>query len=152
MLRSVLLLLAACLLLQGLAVSARRALGPGHFHLRTPAALSALQAEAAPRRYDSASLPFGGRLRSHPAPAYHSEVEHHSHGAGLIGVVTLGDDGPASPALAWGALARNALDLPALLSPARLPAPRTKRNSWPDADNAEFDSRSTPPPLRPPRR
>lgn len=152
-LRCVVLLLAACLVMQGLAVSARRALGPGHYHLRS--AVKALPAEALPHSHPDSALPFGGRLRAHPAPDMHGAVDYrHSHAATTPGVVTVAEDGSAPGFAAWTALLRSALDLPALqvvpLAPAlSVLATHSLRRA---AASAAFATRSTAPPLRPPRR
>lgn len=126
-------------------------MGPGHVHLRTTAGPTVLQDESRPHQHDDASLPFFGHLRSHALPVFHSDVEYHRHAAGTVGVVTVTDNGVAPGIAAWAAMLRSVLDLPMLLvPPVRLTAP-TAHAPWPSSAAAAFLSRSTAPPLRPPR-
>ncbi len=155
LLRFLVVLLAACLMMQALAVSARRAMGPGHYHLRPapmPAVLAGPLDEALPHQHDDTSLPFDGRLRSHPDPAFHSDVEYHRHAAATSGVVTVAEDGAAPGIAAWAAMLRSALDLPALPTLAVALTLELTQGLWAARASAAFATRGTAPPLRPPRR
>ncbi|MEO5733967.1 MAG: hypothetical protein ABIN96_13060 [Rubrivivax sp.] len=164
----VLWLLITCLAAQGLAIGAQRA--AGHFH-RLPVAAEAGRDAAGERQSISDSrLPFGGRLRRHAAPAgahphHHSAVEHHSHAAGTPGVVTVdggnagndigkvsASDGDSSATLArLLSLAQQALDLPGALPTALATVHARSGETWRQALQIDFDSRSTSPLLRPPQ-
>ncbi len=151
-------LLMLCVMLQGLAVGTRRALGPGHLHRQAVGAAAGGIARAAAallvlRVQDSPQLPFDGRLR-HDTPLRHGEhgdVQHHVHAPGTPGVVAVDNDDAGHKLARLLSLAQQALDLPAAVGAGMASAQIAVAPQWPGKGRTAFGSRGTEPLLRPPR-
>lgn len=139
-----------CLAGQGFAVGARRVLGPAHYH-ESPVAVAAVA-----WAQDLANSQVQAKAQA-PALHDHAGIGHHRHARGAAGLVMLdrgsdADSGERSDGLArLLSLAQQTLDLPAALPLLARIGSVDAAVPWPASGVADFGSRSTRPPLRPPR-
>ena len=144
--RSALCVVAACVGMQGVALSAERALGGRHFHASPVHAAERHVSDLDGHRY----APEIFNPASDPA-LDHSDLQQHDHDASMPGVMHVADEGSASSQSPHATLVRSVHDL-ALLIPAF---------EWPPADEAAlgwaatrasgFESHVSPPLERPPQ-
>lgn len=155
-LRCILCLLAACVGLQGLSISAQRIHGQEHYHVG--ASVSGHAHHEAPHAHGDDDGPdddghddhdlhhaAAGHAHGHDYPA------HHDHAAGEEGVVYVahGDTSPSPGHLP--AVTRTGADLDGVIAYVHPVAERAGGRRWPPTGASVFRSQSHLPPERPPR-
>ncbi|MDO9314335.1 MAG: hypothetical protein Q7T97_07295 [Burkholderiaceae bacterium] len=164
--RWMLCLVACCLALQGLTLSAERARGRAHHHLDAfrvaappPSAAHAAShlADLDGHRYapEIASDVVDGQSPQDPSAhdhdSNHSIVAHHDHAPATDGVVYVAEDGGASALNPHPTLARSAHDLDVLMPRFDFAVEANVARRWTDGDPRPVESHVSGPLERPPR-
>ena len=138
--------MACCVGVQGVALSAERALGGRHFHVASLHAAAKHVSDLdghryAPEIFDPANDPA----------LEHAELQQHDHDAGLPGVIHVADDGGAASQNPHATLIRSVHDLDLLIpSSDFLPADEAAQG-WAATRESRYHSHVSPPLERPPQ-
>lgn len=144
--RVALYIVACCLAVQGMALSAERVLGGRHFHLAAPHAAVRHTGDLDGHRY-APEIVAAASSMAHE----HLDLQHHDHDIGLAGVVHLADDGNASSQNPYTTLIRSVHDLHLLIPAVKLPLAAEHAPIWTLDRAGRFDSHVSPPLERPPQ-
>ncbi len=145
--RLALCVVAGCLGVQGVALSAERALGGRHFHVASVHAAARYVSDLDGHRYAPELL----NPASDPV-LDHSDLQQHDHDAGMTGgVVHVADDGSASSQNPHATLIRSIHDLDLLIPAFELLPGDEAAMGWAATRSSGFDSHVSPPLERPPQ-
>ena len=144
--RLALCVVACCVGVQGVALSAERALASRHFHLASAHAAARHVGDLdghryAPEIFDPANDP----------PLEHAELQQHDHDVGLPGVIHVADDGSVASQNPHATLIRSAHDLDLLIPSFELLPDDEAAQRWASTRSSRFDSHISPPLERPPQ-
>jgi len=142
----VLCIVACCVGVQGVALSAERVLGGRHFHLASAHAATRHVSDLDGHRYTPDIFDPSNDLGLE-----HSDLQQHDHEFGTPGVIHVADDGDASSQNSHASLIRNVHDLDLLIPSFDLPTDDGSAQGWAAARSSRFDSHVSPPLERPPQ-
>lgn len=144
--RLALCVVAACVGVQGVALSAERVLGGRHFHVASVHAVARHVSDLDGHRY----APEVFDLASDPA-LDHADLQQHGHDANLPGVMHVADDGGVSSQNSHATLVRSVHDLALLIPAFELPPAGEAAGGWAATRSRGFESHVSPPLERPPQ-
>ena len=144
--RLALCVVAACVGVQGVALSAERVLGGRHFHVASVHAVARHVSDLDGHRY----APEVFDLASDPA-LDHADLQQHGHDANLPGVMHVADDGGVSSQNSHATLVRSVHDLDLLIPAFELPPAGEAAGGWAATRSRGFESHVSPPLERPPQ-
>jgi len=139
-------LVACCVGVQGVALSAERVLGGRHVHLTSAHVAARHVSDLDGHRYAPEIFD-----RSNDPALEHSDIQQHDHDVGLPGVIHVADDGGASSQNPHAALIRSVHDLDLLIPSFELPLDDESAQGWAASRSSRFDSHVSPPLERPPQ-
>lgn len=142
----VLCVIACCVGVQGVALSAEQVLGGRHFHLASAHPAVRHVSDLDGHRY----VPEIFAPASEAAPD-HSDLQQHDHTLGLPGVVHMADDSGASSQNPQATLIRSVHDLHLLVPSFDLSPHDEASQGWAVTPSRRFDSHVSPPLERPPQ-
>lgn len=144
--RLALCVVACCVGVQGVALSAERVLGGRHVHLASAHTANPHVSDLDGHRYAPELFD-----RSNNLVLEHTEVQQHDHDVGLPGVMHVADDGGASSQNPHATLIRNVHDLDLLVPAFELMPGDEATKRWTATRSSRFDSHVSPPLERPPQ-
>ncbi len=144
--RLALCVVACCVGVQGVALSAERVLGGRHVHLPSTHALAQHVSDLDGHRYAPEIF-----VSSNDPALEHSDVHQHGHDAGVSGVVHIGDDGGAATPNPHATLIRSVHDLDPLIPSLGIVPDDERAQGWAVTQTNRFDSHISPLLERPPQ-
>ena len=149
--RLVLCVVASCVGVQGVALSADRVLGSRHVHVADVQAPAHPVGDLDGHRYAPEIADASDRTARDGTVPHHQEVQQHDHDVDLPGVIRVADDGGTSSQKSPASLVRSVHDLDPLIPTLDLPPTGQAASTRSTPPPRGHDSHVSPPLERPPQ-